>query len=176
MVRNVLGALGMALALPGSVLAQDTEWNRYTLEGLGGVYVDMSANQTCETAGASASSMQADATLLLIEGGVDLLTMEEMLENIALPELKVTLECVQGRGAGASGVLAYSVSVRVQQAAQMLRDSQVSLPEAVTWYSENLGVVATSDAVTALQGAVTQQLEAFAVAYSAANTSDGGSE
>lgn len=176
MLRYALGVSALVFLFPTSVVAQDTDWNRYTLEGLGGVYVDMSANAACETVGASASSMQADATLLLIEGGVELLTMEEMLGNIALPELKVTLECVEGRGPGASGAIAYSVAVRVQQAAQMLRDNQVSLPEAVTWYSADLGVVAASDAASALQGSVRQQLEAFAAAYTAANASEGGSE
>lgn len=164
----------LGVSVPTIAAGQDTEWNRYTLEDLGGVYMEIVADEVCEGAGASASSLQADATLLLIEGGVELLTMEQMLANIALPELKVSLECAQGQGGGLSGALAYSVNVRVQQAAQMLRDNQVSLPEAVTWYSSDMGVVAAGEAGSALKAAVTDQLEAFAAAYSAANSDDGG--
>ena len=46
----------LALTLAPSLLsAQDTEWNRYTLEELGGVFVRTEANAMCESRGVSAS-------------------------------------------------------------------------------------------------------------------------
>ena len=90
-----------------------------------------------------------------------------MLRNPALPELRITLECATKEG---SDAVAYSVSVRVQQAAQMTRDSQISLPEAVTWWSTGVGVEDSTTAQTALQEALKVKVEEFATAYTQANT------
>jgi hypothetical protein len=85
-----------------------------------------------------------------------------------LPELRVTLECASSDGG--SGAVAYSVSVRVQQSAQMTRDSQISLPEAVTWWSTGVGVEDAATAQAALQEALKGKIEEFATAYVEANT------
>ncbi len=135
-----------AMSVPTDVIAQDRVWNRYTLEGLGGVFVRTEADEPCESVGVTRRSIQADAEELLLESEVELLTEGEMLRNPALPELRITLQCVIGEGDGGSGAVGYSVSVRVQQSAKMTRDSQISLPEAITWWSTTVGV----DDVTAL--------------------------
>ncbi len=165
-----LTILGMATEL----LAQDTEWNRYSLENLGGVFVRAEASPACESAGVTVAALRADAESTLLEAEVEILTEQEMLRNTALPELRVTLECAMGEG------FAYAVSVRVQQAAQMIRDPQIQLSEAVTWYATAVGVGASGSAVQeALQSATRSKIEEFAAAYVAANTeaadSTGGS-
>jgi hypothetical protein len=161
-----LTALSM-MVVPADIVAQDTVWNRYTLEDLGGVFVRTEA-ATCESVGITRQVVQAEAEAILVESEVDLLTEGEMLRNPALPELRVTLECAASEGA--SGAVAYSVSVRVQQAAQMTRDSQISLPEAVTWWSSEVGVGDETTAQEALQDALKGKIEEFATAYIEANT------
>jgi hypothetical protein len=155
------------MSIPTDVVAQDTVWNRYTLEDLGGVFVRTEA-ATCESLGVTRQALQADAEAILVESEVDLLTEGEMLRNPALPELRVTLECASSDGG--SGAVAYSVSVRVQQSAQMTRDSQISLPEAVTWWSTGVGVGDAATAQAALQEALKGKIEEFATAYVEANT------
>ena len=164
-----LGALvGLAaMSIPTDVVAQDTVWNRYTLEDLGGVFVRTEAAM-CESLGMTRQVVQAEAEAILIEAEVDLLTEGEMLRNPALPELRVTLECAAGEDAASA--VAYSVSVRVQQSAQMTRDSQISLPEAVTWWSTGVGVEEAATAQAVLQEALKWKVEEFATAYVEANT------
>ena len=156
--------------VPTGLEAQDTEWNRYTLEDLGGVFIRIEANDVCESAGVTASDFEANTSLKLIEAEVGVLTREEMLDNPAMPELRVSLECAEGSG----GTIAYSVGLRVQQAAQMLRDTQITLPEAVTWYSTRIGLAATSDAASALEVALDEKLDEFAEAWAAAHADDEG--
>ena len=156
-----------AMSIPTDIVAQDTVWNRYTLEDLGGVFV-RTETATCESVGMTRQVVQADTEAILVDAEVDLLTEGEMLRNRALPELRVTLECAAGEGA--SSAVAYSVSIRVQQAAQMTRDSQISLPEAVTWWSTGVGVEEAATAQAALQEALRVKVEEFATAYVEANT------
>ena len=159
-----------AMSVSTDVVAQDRVWNRYTLEGLGGVFVRTEADEPCESIGVTRRDVQADAEAILLESEVELLTEGEMLRNPALPELRITLECVVGEGDGASGAVAYSVSVRVQQSAQMTRNSQISLPEAVTWWSTRVGVAGSENVQTALEEDLKGTLEEFATAYIEANT------
>ena len=49
-------AVAATLIIPAPASSQDTEWNRYTLEGLEGVYVRAETNLGCEGAGVSAAS------------------------------------------------------------------------------------------------------------------------
>ena len=169
-MKRLILATGAAVlvAIPASVEAQDTEWNRYTLEEIGGVYVSTEATAACEAAGVTASSVEADAALKLLDGEVDLLTQEEMLANPGLPELRISLSCVAGNG----GAVAYSVALRVQQAAQMVRDNQVTLAEAVTWYTTDVGVASGDGAGSAIKSALDAKLMQFAAAYASANATD----
>ena len=161
----------MLAALTGTAAAaQDTVWNRYTLEGLNGLYVRAETNQGCEGAGVSAESIRADAEAALAEAEVPLLTEREMLESPGLPELRVTFEC----GGGVAGVVGYSVSVRVQQATQMIRDTQITLSEAVTWYASTVGVAEAGTTATVLGEALRARLAEFAVAFKEANADDEG--
>ncbi len=166
----VAGALLAPLAVTGAA-AQDTVWNRYTLEGLDGVYIRAETNQGCEGAGVTAESIRTDAEAVLTEAEVPLLTEREMLESSGLPELRVTFEC----GGGVAGVVGYSVSVRVQQATQMIRDTQITLAEAVTWYATTVGVAEAGTAAAVLGDALQTKLAEFAEAFKAANAEDGGS-
>lgn len=168
----LLAALG-ALAVAAPVNAQDTEWNRYTLEGLPGVFVRAEANQGCESVGMPASAVQADAAVVLLEGDVPLLTEEEMLADVALPELRITLECTAG-GNGASGTVGFSVSVRMQQAVKMIRDEQITLSEAVTWFTTEVGVASAAGAQGAIKALLAERLGEFTEAYAAANGEEGG--
>ncbi len=171
-MRRYLCALVVltAVSAPTDVVAQDRVWNRYTLEDLGGVFVRTEADDPCESVGVTRRDVQADAESILLESEVELLTEGEMLRNPALPELRITLECVVGEGDGASGAVGYSVSVRVQQSAQMTRDSQISLPEAVTWWSTAVGVAGSGNVQAALEEDLRVTLEEFATAYVEANT------
>ncbi len=58
----------------------------------------------------------------------------------------------------------------MQQSAQMTRNSQISLPEAVTWWSTTVGVAGSSSVQTALQEDLKVKVEEFATAYIEANT------
>ena len=170
-VASALAALAV-LAAPSGAEAQDTEWNRYTLEKLGGVFVTAVSSATCESIGVMAAQVQADAAIKLLEAEVDVLTQDQMLANPGLPELTIAVECVVGERGDARGAVGYSVSVRVNQAAKMIRDEQVTLAEAVTWYATAVGVVESDDAQEALEDAIESKLEEFAAAYVEANTAD----
>ena len=163
-------AASVCVAFPLGLDAQNTDWNRYTLRDLGGVYIRIESNEVCEGAGLTASSFEASTSLRLIEAEVGVLTREEMLENPAMPELRVSLDCASGSG----GAMAYSVGLRVQQAAQMLRDTQITLPETITWYSAKIGVIDASEAASALADALTEKLDEFAEAWAMANADDEG--
>lgn len=167
----VTGLLLAPLASAGAA-AQDTEWNRYTLEGLAGVYVRAETNQACEGAGVSAESIRAAAEAALTETEVPLLSEREMLGSPGLPELRVAYEC----GGGVAGVVGYSVSVRLMQAAQMIRDTQITLSEAVTWYATTVGVAEAGATAEALDGALRANLAEFAEAFQAANGDEGGGQ
>ncbi|NIR36123.1 MAG: hypothetical protein GWN02_08335, partial [Gemmatimonadetes bacterium] len=91
-MRTFLPGL-LALAVSTPLEAQDTEWNRYTLEDLGGVHVRMETGDACQAVGIAASDFQAHVSTTLVESDVGVLTMEEMLEHPALPELLVTIDC-----------------------------------------------------------------------------------
>lgn len=165
--------LAIAAAVPSlatGAAAQDTEWNRYTLEDLTGVYVRAETNQGCEGAGLSAESVRTDAVAALEAAEVPLLTEREMLESPGLPELRVTLEC----GGGVAGVVGYSVSVRVQQATQMIRDTQITLSEAVTWWTTGVGVAEAGTTAQALGAELRARLTVFAEAFAAANAEEEG--
>jgi len=159
-----------AVLVPAHGAAQDQVWNRYTLEDLGGVFVRVEADEPCESMGVTRRDAQADAESILLESEVELLTEGEMLRNPGLPELRITLECVIGEGDGASGAVAYSVSLRVQQSAQMTRDTQISLPEAVTWWTTAVGVAGSGGVQAALDEDLRAKVEEFATAYIEANT------
>ena len=163
-------ALGATLALPAAVSGQDQPWNRYTLENLDGVHIDFEVDEACTGVGIDATDLQASTSLQLIEADVGVLTREEMLEHLALPELRVSLDCADGDG----GPMAYVVGLRVQQAAQMLRDTQITLPEAVTWYSTRVGVTTASGASSDIGAALTAELGLFAEAWKAANADEEG--
>ena len=162
------------LLVPVGLEAQDTDWNRYTLQGLGGVFVRAEADAACESAGVTGSSLLAESAVKLIEADVDVLTEQQMLENAGLPEVRITVECAVGAGNGTAGTLAYGVSGRVQQSVQMIRDTQVTLPEAVTWYATEIGVASAEDAADARAAAIDGKIAEFAAAYVAANTEEGG--
>ncbi len=169
-IRGLLAALLLAPLASAGAAAQDTVWNRYTLEGLDGLYIRAETNQGCEGAGVSAASIRADAEAALTEAEVPLLTEREMLDSPGLPELRVTFEC----GGGVAGVVGYSVSVRVQQATQMIRDTQITLPEAVTWYATTVGVAEAGTAADTLGEALRAKLAEFSEAFKAANADDEG--
>lgn len=168
-----LGLLVALAAVPGSIEAQDQEWNRYTLEDLGGVFVHMDVAEACEAVGVTASDFEADVSLALIDSDVGVLTHEEMLELPALPELRVTIDCASGSN-GTNGALAYSVGLRVQQSAQMLRDTQITLPEAVTWFSTRIGVTTPDGAVEAVGSTLKEQISAFSTAWTEINAGEEG--
>lgn len=148
--------------------AQDTEWNRYTLEGLAGVRVVAETNEGCQGAGLVAEAVGEDAEAVLEEGGVPLLGRDQMLETPGLPELRISLEC----GGGVSGMVAYAVSVRLQQAAQMIRDTQITLAEAVTWFATAVGVAEAGAAADATGRALRDKLADFVEAFKAANAEE----
>ncbi len=161
-----------AMSIPPDAVAQDKVWNRYTLEDLGGVFVRTETAEPCESVGVTRRDVQVDAEEILLESEVELLTEGEMLRTPALPELRITLECVTREDGGASGAVGYSVSLRVQQSAQMTRDSQISLPEAVTWWATTVGVAGSGSVKTALEEDLRLTLEEFATAYIEANTEE----
>ncbi len=173
MKRSVFPGLAVALLLPALAEGQDTEWNRYTLEDLGGVHVRFEIDDVCQGAGITAALYEADASLKLIESEVGVLTMQEMLANPAMPELRIDVACAEG-SESASGAMAWSVALRVQQSAQMLRDTQITLPEAVTWFHGELGATSAGGAADAVGSAVMRQIDLFAAAWAAAHATDAG--
>lgn len=153
------------LVFPALSAAQDTEWNRYTLDGLDGVHVRAETNEACEGAGVSAESIRAEAEAALGDADVPLLTREEMLASPGLPELRVTFEC----GGGVAGMVGYSVSIRVQQAVQMIRDTQITHSEAVTWFGTAVGVSEAGGTAEAMGTTLVAKLAEFSEAFAAAN-------
>ena len=61
-------------------------------------------------------------------------------------------------------MVGYSVSVRVQQATQMIRDTQITLSEAVTWWATQVGVAEAGVVAEALNAAMEAKLGEFAEA------------
>ena len=174
MKRFVCAVVALTLmSAPADATGQDTDWNRYTLEDLGGVFIRFEVSRACEAAGVMASALEADVSLKLIEADVGVLTQAELLTHPAMPELRISLDCAGGPD-GMSGVVAYSVGLRVQQSAQMLRDAQITLPEAVTWYSTKLGVSSEDQTVAAIGATVMEQIGAFAAAWAAVHPEEGG--
>lgn len=171
--RVCLGVLAALISLPGSASGQDTEWNRYTLEDLGGVFIQVMADEACEAVGVTASAYEADVSLKLIEADVGVLTRTEMLEHPAMPELRISLGCAEGAN-GMNGTMAYSVELRLQQSAQMLRDTQITLPEAVTWYTTMIGVTSPGAAADAVGVALMETIDRFAVAWTEVHADEGG--
>ena len=170
MKRYALMAMALGLiGLPVEGTAQDTVWNRYTLEDLGGVFVSAQTGAACAGAGVTDESVRVQAEATLAAADVELLTQGEMLRNPGLPELRIILECTPGDGVAVTGALAWSVAVRVHQSTQMTRDNQITLSEAVTWFATGLGVAAIVDAQAALEAAVTARVEEFATAYTETN-------
>ena len=169
MKRAGWGAAAAVLLVPAAAAAQDTTWNRYTLEGLPGVHIRAETNLGCEGAGVSAESMRADAAAALEATEVPLLTEQEMLASPGIPELRVTFEC----GGGVAGVVGYSVSVRVQQATQMIRDTQITLSEAVTWWASEVGVAEAGSVAQALKALMEKKLGEFAEAFREVNGEEG---
>jgi hypothetical protein len=159
------------MAIPSGLVAQDSAWNRYTLEDLGGVFVRIEANEACAAAGIAASAFEADVSLKLIEAEVGVLTQAEMLNHQAMPELRISLDCANGSNTSA-GAVAYSVGLRVQQAAQMLRDTQITLPEAVTWYSSEIGVSSAGGAADTVRAVLIAKVDAFAEAWAAVHAAE----
>ena len=168
-----LAAVLALMAMPAVVEAQDTEWNRYTLEDLGGIFIRIESNDVCSAAGVTPEAYEAEISLKLIDSEVGVLTQAEMLEHPAMPELRVTLDCASGSN-GMSGTMAYSVSLRVQQSAQMLRDTQITLPEAVTWFTSEVGVTSEGRAADDVGASLMAGIEAFAEAWTAINAEEEG--
>ncbi len=173
MKYSVLLGLVTAAFVPAVAHGQDTDWNRYTLENLGGVFVRFEVHDACEGVGVSAAAYEADVSLKLLDSEVGVLTMEEMLTHPAMPELRVTLDCAGGSN-GASGSIAWSVGLRVQQSAQMLRDTQITLPEAVTWFSSEIGASSEGGASDAVGNALMRQIGHFADAWIAVHAEEEG--
>jgi hypothetical protein len=165
---NKLTLLALFLmSVPLNAQGQDSAWNNYTLEGIGGVFVRTSINAACELAGISTDETQAVVEQTLLESEVELLTEQEMLRNPALPELRVSSQCLVSQG-----TVAYFISVRMHQSIQMTRDSQISLPEGVTWYSTGMGIGSTEDLQANIVETVQEELESFSVAYLEANSAE----
>ena len=58
-----LAAVLAFMAVPAVVEAQDTEWNRYTLEDLGGIFIRIESNDICSSAGVTPEAYEADIAL-----------------------------------------------------------------------------------------------------------------
>ena len=155
------------LNLPFSAQAQDEIWNQYSLEGIGGVFVETTTNAACELTGVSNDETQAIVERTLLESEVELLTRQEMLRNPALPELRVSSQCLVNQE-----TIAYFVSVMMHQSIQMTRDSQISLPEGVTWYSTGMGIGSVTDLQTSMAQTVQEEIETFSAAYLEANSEE----
>lgn len=168
-----VGLVASSMTAPRALTAQDTEWNRYTLEALSGVHIRTDVAEACETAGVTASRFEADIATTLMEAEVGVLTQEEMLGDPALPELRIAIDCAPGAN-GAAGSIAYSVALRMQQSAQMVRNTQITLPEAVTWYSTRIGVADSGSITEAVGSALSEQVDAFATAWTEANSTEEG--
>lgn len=159
----------MALLVPAPELrGQDTEWNRYTLQSLPGVYIRAEATEACGEMGIEAATLREGAQSALEGAEVHVMSETEMLSTPGLPDLRITVECARGGGDAA----AYSVWVRMQQAARMVRNEQLQLSEAVTWYATALGVADGSEAAEAVEEALAAKMAEFAEAFKAANAQE----
>lgn len=167
-----VGVLVSFLAFPAWAEAQDTEWNRYTLEDLGGVFIEFESNDVCDAAGVNAASYEADVSLKLMDSDIGVLTQDEMLAHPGLPELRISFDCATGYD-GASGTIGYAVGLRVQQVAQMLRDTQITLPETVTWYATEVGVTSNDAAVDTVGASLMELIDGFAAAWQAVHEGEG---
>ena len=85
-----------------------------------------------------------------------------MLATPGLPDLRVFVHC----GPGGS---AYAVEARLQQAVKLVRDEQITLSEAVTWYTTRVGTGSPASSADAVLGSVREAVQAFASAFQAAN-------
>lgn len=167
-MNGALCALAAIVVLCPPALAQDSPWNRYTLEELDGVHVRVESTDACLQQGVSPDEVRATAEVALAEAGIPVLTESAMLETPGLPELRIGLAC-----ATAGDAVGYAVTVRVQQAVQMIRDTQITLPEGVTWFTESVGVAGRAEVARAMAATLDAKLAAFASAFAAANAEEG---
>lgn len=149
-------------AQPGA--AQNTEWNRYTLEDLTGVYVRFEIQPRCVEYEVEETRLREEAESVLEDTAVPMLSEAEMLAAPGLPDLRVTVECAEN-----DDRVAYSIWLRMQQAARMVRNEQLQLSEAVTWYTTALGVTDDDDVADDVRDALKEQMEIFAAAFNQAN-------
>lgn len=150
--------------MAGSATAQNTEWNRYTLEELTGVYVRFEIQPRCAEYEVEEARLRTEAESVLEDQAVPMLTEAEMLAAPGLPDLRVTVECAEN-----DDRVAYSIWLRMQQAARMVRNEQLQLSEAVTWYTTALGVTDDDDVADDVRDALKEQMEIFATAFNQAN-------
>ncbi len=165
--RRVLPWAALVLlfsAVPHPASAQNTDWNRYTLEDLTGVYVRFDIQARCVGFEVDEARLRQEAESVLEDAEVPLLTEAEMLAAPGLPDLRVTVECAEN-----DGRVAYSIWLRMQQAARMVRNEQLQLSEAVTWYTTALGVTDDDDVADDVRDALKERMEEFAGAFRQAN-------
>ena len=165
--RLILMGAASALLLSASVqpgAAQNTEWNRYTLEELTGAYVRFDIQPRCADFEVEEARLREEAESVLEDMAVPMLTEAEMLAAPGLPDLRVTVECAEN-----DDRVAYSIWLRLQQAARMVRNEQIQLSEAVTWYTTALGVTDDDDVADDVRDALKEQMETFATAFNQAN-------
>ena len=163
LLRGAAGAL-LAGVLASPASAQNTEWNRYTLEGLTGVYVRFEIQPRCADFEVEEGRLREEAESVLEDAAVPLLSEGEMLAAPGLPDLRVTIECAEN-----DDRVAHSVWLRLQQAARMVRNEQLQLSEAVTWYTTALGVSDDDDVADDVRDALKERMEEFAAAFNQAN-------
>jgi len=148
--------------------AQDTEWNRYTIEGLPGVHLTSEIEESCEGAGLTPEAAVERAEGALTEAEIPLLTREEMLAANGLPELRVQVQCETTD----DDRIGFAAWVRLYQSTQMIRDNQITLSETVTWYTSDVGVVSGDAAAEALGTTIAEQAGVFAAAFQAVHAED----
>ena len=158
-------AVGCLIWVASPLSAQDTEWNRYTLEDLEGVYLRAETAEACREFQVLTEEVTEEAHKVLEDEDIAVMSESEMLSSPGLPDLRITVDCSEGP----DDTVAYSVWVRMQQAARMVRDPQLQLSEAVTWYTTSFGVVDDNKTRGAVEDAIEDTMEVFAAAFRAAN-------
>jgi hypothetical protein len=160
--------LWMMLVCPIAFGADDDSFDRETLRGLGGIQVVIEhLKPNAERAGLTRKQVQTDVELRLRKAGIRVLTEQERLATPGMPYLYININSSQGQ-APLADVVAFSVSIALQQNALLVRNTAITAMGASTWSRQFL-VGVHRESVRQIRDYVGDLVDAFINDYLSVN-------
>jgi hypothetical protein len=153
----------LELALPS--LAHTDEGVNKTLMGLIGVHVTVEMMRPdAERDGLLRSTLQTDVELRLRQAGIKVLSREERSIDIGFPILYLNVNTLKT----GDGFYAYAISLRLRQAARLIRNSEI-IALVDTWNATGVIAVVGKTKLSDVREDVKDKVDEFLNAYLAAN-------